>query len=178
MATMIESAEAARRLGVKPATLYAYVSRGLLTSYPSDDPRRRNFDLTEVEKLARRSRGAVRGSQQLATITTSITQLSDEGHRYRGQSALDLALDRSFETVAELLWHPFGADASWQPLDVGPCPLPARLDRLRWVAVMAGAADPWRSDLRAEAVVDKASRLIATMAQVLSDSPSQGASVA
>ena len=32
---MLESAEAARRLGVKLPTLYAYVSRGLLVSHPA-----------------------------------------------------------------------------------------------------------------------------------------------
>ena len=31
MAAFLTAAEAARRLGVKPATLYAYVSRGVLS---------------------------------------------------------------------------------------------------------------------------------------------------
>ena len=52
---MLESEEAARRLGVKMATLYAYVSRGMLPSYPSGISRRSLFDLEDVERLARRS---------------------------------------------------------------------------------------------------------------------------
>ena len=42
---MLESDEAARRLGVKVTTLYAYVSRGLLTSHPSAVGRRSLFDM-------------------------------------------------------------------------------------------------------------------------------------
>jgi citrate synthase len=39
MADFLTAAEAARRLGVKPATLYAYVSRGVLTRSPAADGR-------------------------------------------------------------------------------------------------------------------------------------------
>jgi excisionase family DNA binding protein len=45
--------EAARRLGVKRATLYAYVSRGLLKSYRQGIKRRRLYRRTEVEALLR-----------------------------------------------------------------------------------------------------------------------------
>ncbi len=43
--------EACRLLGVKPATIYAYVSRGVLR--PLRQPGRRDswFDLTEIEQL-------------------------------------------------------------------------------------------------------------------------------
>ena len=41
---MLPSEEAARRLGVKVATLYAYVSRGLLESHPEPGGRRSLFD--------------------------------------------------------------------------------------------------------------------------------------
>ena len=40
---LISAREAARRLGVKPATLYAYVSRGLLRSAPGPDSRQRCY---------------------------------------------------------------------------------------------------------------------------------------
>jgi excisionase family DNA binding protein len=45
--------EAARRLGIKRATLYAYVSRGLLKSYRQGIKRRRLYRRTEVEALLR-----------------------------------------------------------------------------------------------------------------------------
>ena len=54
MRRMITTQEAARRLGVKVPTLYAYVSRGLLQSHPDPSPGKRGslFELDDVEALA------------------------------------------------------------------------------------------------------------------------------
>jgi len=43
---------------VKPATLYAYVSRGILKSYRQGTKRRRLYRRSEVEALRRLDRGA------------------------------------------------------------------------------------------------------------------------
>jgi excisionase family DNA binding protein len=45
--------EAARLLSVKPATLYAYVSRGVLRSYRQGIKRERLYRRAEVEALLR-----------------------------------------------------------------------------------------------------------------------------
>jgi citrate synthase len=45
--------EAAARLGVKPATLYAYVSRGLLRSYREGRRRQRLYRRADVDGLRR-----------------------------------------------------------------------------------------------------------------------------
>ena len=45
--------EASRLLGVKPATLYAYVSRGVLRSYRQGIKRERLYRRAEVEDLLR-----------------------------------------------------------------------------------------------------------------------------
>lgn len=50
--------EAAHVLGVKPATLYAYVSRGVLKSYRQGTKRQRLYRRLEVEALRRLDRGA------------------------------------------------------------------------------------------------------------------------
>ena len=50
--------EAAHVLGVKPATLYAYVSRGVLKSYREGNKRQRLYRRAEVEALRRLDRGA------------------------------------------------------------------------------------------------------------------------
>ena len=50
--------EAARLLGVKAATLYAYVSRGVLRSYREGTKRQRLYRRAEVEALRRLERGA------------------------------------------------------------------------------------------------------------------------
>ena len=103
---MLTTEEAARRLGVKVPTLYAYVSRGLLESHP--DPSRRGslFDLDAIEALAARSRGGRQTATRLATITTAVTQLDQQrGPIYRGRPATELAGTHRFEEVAELLWQ-------------------------------------------------------------------------
>lgn len=168
MPPMLRSAEAARRLGVKLPTLYAYVSRGLLAAERAPDGRHSLFHLEDVEALAKRSRGGRASEMRLASVTTSVTQLRDGGPVYRGRPATSLATSAPFEEVAEVLWDvPPPAPVPWAPWPLRPPARLGALDRLRWVAVMAGAADPLRSDLRPEAVTATARRVIATAARVL-----------
>jgi citrate synthase len=171
---MLESDEAARRLGVKMATLYAYVSRGLLVSHPSPTGRRRLFDVEEVERLARRSRQGKAVETRMATITTGITQLTDDGPVFRGLRATDLATRYRYEEVAEWLWDvesEGGAELrpgpEWVAVDLGRPPQIGTSDRMRWAVVMAGAADPLRSDLRPESVIRAARQVAASMVEVL-----------
>ena len=49
----LSAQEACQMLGVKSATLYAYVSRGLLTSYRQGIKRARLYLRSEVEELTR-----------------------------------------------------------------------------------------------------------------------------
>jgi citrate synthase len=165
---MLESEEAARRLGVKLPTLYAYVSRGLLESQPTPDGRRSLFALEDVERLARRARGGRKVETRLATITTSVTQLREEGPVYRGVPAVQLAATSSFEHVAELLWRTTADELG--PWDPAPLPSAGDLgpqDRLRWAVVVAGSTDELRSDRRPVAVLRAARRAIATMVSSL-----------
>jgi citrate synthase len=178
---MLDSEEAARRLGVKLTTLYAYVSRGLLASHPSSVGRRSQFDVDEVERLARRSRQGKTVETRMATITTGITQLSDEGPVYRGRLATELAMSTAYEEVAAWLWGaapfesigdgsghggPTGA-ATWAPLSLGAPPSVGSSDRMRWAVVMAGAHNPLRADLRPEAVTRTARQVAASLVDVL-----------
>ena len=169
---MLESDEAARRLGVKVSTLYAYVSRGLLVSHRAASGRRSLFDMDEVERLAHRSRQGKAVETRMVTITTGITQLTDEGPVYRGRRATDLATSWRYEQVAEWLWSTDGHDPEphlddWSPLALGRPPDLGPSDRIRWAVVMAGARDPFRADLRPESVVRTARRLTASMVDVL-----------
>ncbi len=164
---MLTTDEAARRLGVKVPTLYAYVSRGLLESHR--DPTRRGslFDLAEIEGLAARSRGGRQTATRLATITTGVTKLDQElGPVYRGRLATELALGSSFEEVADLLWQSDGG-GDWSAPDLGACPLTQSLDRMRWALVVCGATDPLRSDLRPVAVTRAARRAAAALTDVV-----------
>ena len=182
---MLSTEEAARRLGVKVPTLYAYVSRGLLASHR--DPARRGslFDLDDIEALAARSRGGRQTATRLATITTGVTQLDQGlGPIYRGRPATELAATASFEEVAELLWQSGdGARGDWSAPALGPGPpaLTQTLDRMRWALVMCGATDPLRSDRRPESVARAARRAVAALTDAVG-APSRpdpaGASVA
>ncbi len=167
MTQFLESDEVARRLGIKRNTLYAYVSRGLLPSYPAPGGRQSLFDVADVERLARRSRTERRHDGRSVAVTTSVTQLRQDGPTYRGRPLATL-LDTPFEAVAELLWQVDPArHASWAPAETGAVPDLQALDLLRWVTVMCGARDPTRGDLQSDAVCAAARRLIATLVDVV-----------
>jgi citrate synthase len=160
---MLSSEEAARRLGVKVGTVYAYVSRGLLESHRNPSGKGSLFDLAEIERMAQRSRGARQTESRLATVTTAVTQLhQDAAPFYRGRAATELVGQMPFEDVAALLWDDV-AGGDWAAPELGPCPLVATLDRMRWALVMCGATDPLRADLRPVAVTRAARRVIAAL---------------
>jgi citrate synthase len=186
---MLESEEAARRLGVKTATLYAYVSRGLLPSHPSPHGRRSLFDVADIERLAVRARTGKTVETRLATVTTSITQLREDGPAYRGLAAVDLASSASFEEVAEWLWNVDPEDGSsrpgnglprpaagsaalsWDSQPLGDHPEMGSMDMMRWAVVMAGAHNPLRADLRPVGVTRTARRVAASMVELLPGPP-------
>jgi citrate synthase len=110
---LVTREEALKVLGVKPATLYTYVSRGWIRSVPSGKGRRHGFVREDVERA--RVRGSARtnaGARAEAAlrfgdpvIPTRITEITSDGPRYRDRPALDLAsTGASFEAVAVLLW--------------------------------------------------------------------------
>ncbi|MGR6916521.1 citrate synthase [[Actinomadura] parvosata] len=111
----IDAATAARRLGIKPATLYAYVSRGVLRRRHSEDGRRSLFSAEEIEHLARR--GRPRSQPPELVIESAVTALGVDRPYYRGIDALTLAGTTPFETVAEWLWT--GDPAIWRPAHTG-----------------------------------------------------------
>jgi citrate synthase len=104
--TLLTAAEAAQRLGVQPATLYAYVSRGRVQRVRGVDGRRSFFAADDIDELAAQTRRAepTRASLVPVQIDTSITELGESTLRFRGYDATALAIVNSFEQVAELLW--------------------------------------------------------------------------
>lgn len=105
MSTSIGSKEAARLLGVTTATLYAYVSRGMLSRDVAVDGRTSLYDREEIEQLATRSRrrAPLERPSIDVQISTAITRLDDRGPVIRGHALLELARTHTFEQVAELL---------------------------------------------------------------------------
>src|SRR6476620_10657207 len=95
----LSSAEAARRLGVSAATLYAYVSRGLLRSEGAEGQRERRYRADDISRLKRR-RDVGRKAESIANhaldfgtpvLESALTLI--EGNRlfYRGRDATELA---------------------------------------------------------------------------------------
>jgi citrate synthase len=187
MAGFLTAAEAAKRLGVKPATLYAYVSRGVLSRGKAADGRGSLFDPAEVEQLARRGRPRRPPGAVDITVESAITELTDNSLRFRGLDVTRLAVSRTFEEVAELLWtgefppaapaqaaSPSGtwratptALASGRAAQAG---LPAGtrpLDRLQVIVPAMAATDPLRLQLDRSAVLAAARNLIAGMVDCL-----------
>jgi citrate synthase len=106
MTRYVGAAEASRQLGVQRATLYAYVSRGLIERQVAVDGRTSLYSVDDLDALARRvRRREVPPRPSLdVQIATSVTAIDEDGVRYRGHDIAELARTSSFEAVAELLW--------------------------------------------------------------------------
>src|SRR5687768_11420804 len=101
--TVLLASEAAELLGVKLDTIYAYVSRGLLTRLPGAEKESR-FDLAEVEQLRVRGRRTSAPKPEPLVVISALTEVEHGAVRYRGKSALALSSSLPFERVAEWLW--------------------------------------------------------------------------
>ncbi len=173
MASSLTATEAARRLGVKPATLYAYVSRGVLSRAKSADGRASLFDPEEVERLARRGRPRRPAGVADIMVESAITELTVDSLRFRGRDATHLAVSRSFEEVAELLWT---GEFAQQPWRATPAALAAGrgaqtalpdgilpLERLQVIVPAMATTDPLRLQLDQAAVAAAGRAIVAGM---------------
>src|SRR3712207_977334 len=81
--TWLSADEAARALGVKPETLYAYVSRGPVERERIPGDRRSRYRSADVERLPGRQRGGGGRAGGLEIIVeTSLTLLDPDGRLY------------------------------------------------------------------------------------------------
>ncbi|HJY94770.1 MAG TPA: citrate synthase [Streptosporangiaceae bacterium] len=196
MTEFLTAAQAAQRLGVKPATLYAYVSRGVLRRDRAADGRGSLFDAEEVERLARRGRPRRPAGVADITVESAITELTADSLRFRGHDATRLAVTRTFEEVAELLWtgefpsaHAVPPGRSVPPMTWQATPaalavaraaqaaLPAGtlpLERLQVIVPVMAATDSLRLQLDRPAVLAAARNLIAGMVDCLPAPSSSG----
>ena len=180
-ARRISTKQAAELLGVKPETVYAYVSRGQLSSRRSTGGRGSTFDAKEVEALARRNRREPAESSPAAgklSVRTRITLIDKDRYYFRGVDATELAARHSYEEVAEWLWTgvlrpgaTFTApEASLAVARRAVDALPEHTgptDRLRVAAIAAATADPLRFDLSEQSVLGAARTLIPTLVAAL-----------
>ncbi|MYT74151.1 MULTISPECIES: citrate synthase [unclassified Streptomyces] len=179
-ARRLSTRETAELLGVKPETVYAYVSRGQLTSRRGEGRRGSTFDATEVEALARRNKreSTTSSTANELTVRTRLTLIDADRYFFRGVDAVELAKRHSYEEVAEWLWtgtlRPGARFTAPQESRAAAARAVAALpeftspvDRLRVAAVAAATADPLRYDLSEESVLGAARSLIPTLATAL-----------
>jgi citrate synthase len=165
----IDARTALARLGVRPQTLYAYVSRGRLTVRADpDDPRRSLYRAAEVEGLAER-KGRSRKPADVAAraiawgepvLTSTITTVSAGRLFYRGRDAEMLAETETLEAVARLLRGGDGAALKRAERSHPPPGPTVRARAFAALAARAGSEPPARGRnplhlaMQAGAVVD------------------------
>jgi citrate synthase len=108
----LTASEALARLGSKPQSLYASVSRGRIRARPDPaDSRRSLYSAEDVDRLAARSRGR-RSSASVAAeaiswgdpvLPSAVSTVSDGRLYYRGRDACLLSRTATLEQVADLL---------------------------------------------------------------------------
>ncbi|MBL8165208.1 MAG: citrate synthase family protein [Anaerolineae bacterium] len=195
----LSAQEAAAELGISLATLYAYVSRGLLRSEEGDDSRRtRRYLAEDVERLKARKEGrrspedAVEASLHfgLPVLESAITLIDRGKLYYRGHDATRLAEAASVEQVAGLIWtghmeqggalfttaqHPAAArvrQAQALLVDL------RAIDRFCVALPLAASVDLAAYDLRPAAVTAAGARILTLLVQLAGDEKTGGDGVA
>lgn len=174
--TWLSAAEAARRLGVKRETLYAYVSRGLVRSTPRGGRTRARLYAHEDIERARRRAEDRRDPAAIAThalshgnpvLESSITLIEGGRLFYRGYDAVELSRTRSIAEVASLLWRgsvdAFPSTGTRRRADVAGARTLPFVARAQCLLAAAAARDPLAFDLRADAVVAAGARILELM---------------
>lgn len=114
---LLTAVEAAALLKVKPATLYAYASRGFIQSVKDPRGGRSRYRKHDVQRLAVQKRAghqpkkSVGGALDLGlpVLDSRLTLIEDGMAYYKGQPISDLVHTHTLEDVARLLW---GCDAA------------------------------------------------------------------
>jgi len=141
-ALYLSAREASAELAISPATLYAYVSRGLIRSEPSPDSRSHRYRAEDIRGLKERRlpsvepRGFKSFDPDLPVLDSAIATITEEGAIYRGVNCVDLAEKGTLEHAATLLWDVTGVD----PFAADNCPQVS--DEMRAIAEAARRAAP------------------------------------
>src|ERR1700758_2396173 len=157
-ALYLSAREASAELAISPATLYAYVSRGLIRSEPSPDSRSHRYRAEDIRGLKERRgpsvepRGFKNFDPDLPVMDSAISTITEEGAIYRGVNCVDLAEKDTLEHAATLLWDvtgvdPFASDNYPQVSDemraiAEAARRAAPIDRAIAVLALATSADP------------------------------------
>lgn len=179
MSKWISAQEAAKTLGVSRATLYAYVSRGLIRSTKATaGTRERRYAAEDVERLKARAeerrdprKVAERALHWGVPVLESAITLIDNGRLYyRGRDVGELARDCTVEQIASLIWTGSDdTDFSATPLHVvsgGSAEGLPFINRAQSMLPLVAARDPLAYDLRPRAVANTGWRILNLLASV------------
>lgn len=109
----LKAEEALARLGSKPQSLYANVSRGRIRARPDPgDSRRSLYSAEDVDRIAARRQGrraAARVAEDAISwgdpvLGSAISTVASGRLVYRGRDAAELSRAARIEDIAELLW--------------------------------------------------------------------------
>ena len=174
----LTSRRAAEELGISAATLYAYVSRGLIRS-EADNGRSRRYLADDVRRLKERKRqrrdparvaeGALHWGAPV--LESGITRISGDRFYYRGRDVLSLAAENTIEQVASLIWtgDMSGEADIFQGASVLPASFDSASESLRSLAPvglfqallpLADAGDAASYDLRSLSVARTGVRIL------------------
>jgi len=190
----LSARRAAEELGISVATLYAYVSRGMVRSEAVGGRRNRRYRAEDVRRLKERKQrrrdpdGVVEGALHWGTpvLESGITLIDDGGLYYRGRDVVVLAGERSIEEVAAVVWT---GDEAMAPALFPPEPsIPSRRIRTVMGSVagltpvevfqvllpVAAAEDPAAYDLRPPAVARTGARILRLMTDVAAGESAPG----
>ena len=188
--------EVAKALGVSVATVYAYVSRGLIRSEAVGGSKRtRRYDREDVQRLKDRQEQrhnpdkVVEGALNWGTplLDSALTLIENGRLYYRGYDALELAQQHSIEQVAGLLWAddlqvPIMAEGGFYPErcrvarqqlgDITP------FERFQALLPIAALDDVAAYDLRPESVIQAGARMLHFLTAVAADRTDRTTSIA
>jgi citrate synthase len=189
------SGQAAEELGVSLATLYAYVSRGMVRSEAVEGKgRARRYRAEDVRRLKERKErrrdpdGVVEGALHWGTpvLESEVTMIDGGGLYYKGRDVLDLAEESTIEEVAALIWT---GDEAMAPA-LFPPEMSGLSRRIRDVVgsvtgltpvevfqvllPVAAAEDPAAYDLRPGAVARTGARILRLMTDVAAGESAPG----
>ena len=183
MTEWLEAGEALERLGIRPQTLYAYVSRGRVRAEPDPrDPRRSRYRASDIAALrlrkARGRRAADVAADAIAwgepVLASAITTVADGRLRYRGRDAASLAETETLESVARLLRGGHG-HAVRRTLRPQPPALPTLRERAFAALAARAAAAPAGREMTASALAGEAATLLDVLADAVTGEIGGGA---
>jgi citrate synthase len=180
--------EAAAALEISRATLYAYVSRGLIRSEPAGaGTRAHRYYREDIERLHARQkqrRNPAAAAQQAAAaalhfgtpVLASGLTLIAQGHLYyRGRDVLELAQEQTLEQVATLLWTGETREVLFSSVGALPEAVQALrphlarlapLERLQMVLPTSAAADAAAYDRRPRVLAQTGARILSLLVAV------------